>query len=276
MGASLVETKKKRAGRPKDPLHKTLGGNVGGRANTKRKAKKGRPRTKEATKTCADKLIRTLRSGTALSWLEHNPMTLVQTAMHFFWTAPWSEKQKKALDAFFAWEKRWVVTKVDEDFMREVLPILSDIFFLDRLEKVVFKWQEGLVDIWRCYGDMVPGEKGVVYVRLDPGDRSAVRGVKTHRDALLSVMLHECVHSFIDLYSCRCADCKVAHGKSGHTVGLGSTSLPTFKQSPAGHWVWTSALGLTAPCYMKRAVQTTCQPLKSGQISLSICRILTS
>jgi len=99
------------------------------------------------------------------------------------------------------------------------MPILSKLFFLGKLEEVRVGFERGLCVEKQLYGYAQPHtQKGVVTVRLEPVDWSAMLGVESHRVFMLSVLLPECVHAFLESYGCQngCERCEVANGRTGH------------------------------------------------------------
>ncbi|TKA75369.1 hypothetical protein B0A55_06008 [Friedmanniomyces simplex] len=104
--------------------------------------------------------------------------------------------------------------------MHDLLPILSNIFFLGKLYRVDVTWRKDLSPCDGCYGYTITDgkDKGVVYVILDPDNFSQETGTRTHRGHAIGTMLHECVHAFLMLY-CGwddCAGCRAAEGENGH------------------------------------------------------------
>ncbi|KAK4953104.1 hypothetical protein LTR10_008810 [Elasticomyces elasticus] len=160
-----------------------------------------------------------LRSGSNVRHREHDRMDLANRAIESFRNPIWSEKQCRALDAFFLWQRNWQGPSAGEQPVRELLEILRNIFFKGELRTVTFSWNNNYVRDKGLYGRTEANEHQpyTANITLDPNDWSREKGVGTHHEALLSTLLHECVHAYLRLYSCwDCPSCSTARGPKGH------------------------------------------------------------
>ncbi|KAK5679001.1 hypothetical protein LTS10_008656 [Elasticomyces elasticus] len=130
-------------------------------------------------------------------------LPLALTTIASFRSGNWTSRQIQARDAFFEWAEGWEGSRAGVQPMNKLVSILSDIFFRGRLHEIKFRWKNNLVSkegyTLRATTQFFD-EVGVAHINLDPRDWAEDLGVRSRRDAVLGLLLHECVHAFLGLY----------------------------------------------------------------------------
>ncbi|KAK4504323.1 hypothetical protein PRZ48_005239 [Zasmidium cellare] len=114
--------------------------------------------------------------------------------------------------------------------MKQIIHIFSRIFFFGKLERIEFEWRPHLYRTIRpnTFGWTFPAEEDnedtryLYKIEIDPADLHVESNTPDHFTYLISILLHECVHAFLFMYSCCCEKC--AHPRcqatSSQVVGL--------------------------------------------------------
>ncbi|KAK4540062.1 hypothetical protein LTR36_009803 [Oleoguttula mirabilis] len=151
-------------------------------------------------------------------------MEVVHKALRYFDrpTYLWTPMQHKAVHALRRWLDIWKGPDAGEKPMRQVIGLISKIFFLGKLKRCKFRWDEGLVHPSPAVGITDLLAKGVVSIRMDPSDYHEADETDDVVTSHIGTLLHECAHAFIKLYTCGLlcdhAVCKQSHAKiEGHT-----------------------------------------------------------
>ena len=160
------------------------------------------------------KRVLRMRTRCRIEHREHEPMDVVNAAIASFRTPTQSARQTEAASALVDWYSNWEGSKSGKKPITKLLQMLSELFFLGKLRKVRFAWRKGLVQSMVClgYANWDEAEKTVAYITCDP-DASW-----SQTDALLGIIMHECVHAFLMLYCCPsgCAGCDKDWGATAH------------------------------------------------------------
>ncbi|KAK4903152.1 hypothetical protein LTR27_000080 [Elasticomyces elasticus] len=130
-------------------------------------------------------------------------LPLALTTIASFRSGNWTSRQIQARDAFFESAEGWEGSRAGVQPMNKLVSILSDMFFRGRLHEIRFRWKNNLVSkegyTLRATTQFFD-EVGVAHINLDPRDWAEDLGVRSRRDAVLGLLLHECVHAFLGLY----------------------------------------------------------------------------
>lgn len=149
-----------------------------------------------------------------------DPVELVSGAIAYFTQSEWTSVQQQALDAWQTWWSARDGPHAGRKPVEDVIRIFSNLLFLGRLTGVRFRWHAALYKESHIYGYTEPIRKGYVRIELDPEDHSKANGVCSHKEDLVSTLLHECIHAYLILHSCnglcKFRDCKDAMGSGGH------------------------------------------------------------
>ncbi|KAI7241701.1 hypothetical protein KC330_g480 [Hortaea werneckii] len=136
----------------------------------------------------------------------------------------WSREQHRALRGWRRWINDWAGPSAGSKPMRRAIGILGKIFFLGRLRRCTFAWNQEL------YGSGIMGftDPGLTsaHIEMNPEDLHDTDGTKDAVTSHIGTLLHECVHAFIEDYTCgdRCRrlSCAEGHdfhiGKTGHAL----------------------------------------------------------
>ncbi|RMY57664.1 hypothetical protein D0865_03003 [Hortaea werneckii] len=136
----------------------------------------------------------------------------------------WSREQHRALREWRRWIKDWAGPSAGNKPMRRAIGILGKIFFLGRLRRCIFAWTQELYG-GRVMGFTVPGLTPA-HIEMNPDDRHETDGTKDALTSHIGTLLHECVHAFIEVYTCgdrcrrlSCVEAQDFHiGKTGHAL----------------------------------------------------------
>ncbi|KAK4626635.1 hypothetical protein CLAFUW4_04184 [Fulvia fulva] len=167
---------------------------------------------------------RWLRSGQGWRLFEHHVLEVTATAIASFTGPQCTKDQSMALAAWPSWFSSWKGPEAGVAPIMQAIEIFNHLFFLGKLQNMHFLWREGL----RARGDALtsgPGTDGYtqrvsnqqILIVMDPEPDFTFD--RTWQDDLLSTLLHECCHAFIDLYRCHKHEGHHAcrnEGKTGH------------------------------------------------------------
>ncbi|EME46896.1 hypothetical protein DOTSEDRAFT_33421 [Dothistroma septosporum NZE10] len=96
------------------------------------------------------------------------------------------------------------------------------MFFLGRLSRCRFDWQEDLLNEEDVYGKNVfpdMGSRNWAALHIDP-DVSYYQDLGL-RDNTIMTILHECAHAFLRIWICDDSKCKTVKCKDVHAMGIG-------------------------------------------------------
>ena len=157
---------------------------------------------------------------------KHKAMEIMNRAIRSFDRPErlWSKEQHRALREWRRWVKDWAGPSAGTKPMRRAIGILGKIFFLGRLRRCTFAWNQELYG-GRIVGFTVPGLTSA-HIEMNPEDLHEMDGTADAVTSYIGTLLHECVHAFIEVYTCgdRCRrlSCIEAHdfhvGKTGHAL----------------------------------------------------------
>ncbi|TKA25407.1 hypothetical protein B0A50_06274 [Salinomyces thailandicus] len=168
----------------------------------------------------------------------HKPLEIVDKAIRSFDrpVEQWSATQRLALRDWARWWAKWKGPEDGTKPMLEAIGILGRIFFLGKLRRCTFRWTEEILKT-NAIGQTRRVGMAKMEILLVPRVTSLARyELQDSRIRFVSVLLHECVHAFIMLYSCgwECqheacmAAYKADEGWTGH--GWAWVSLATAVQ----------------------------------------------
>ncbi|KAK4626821.1 hypothetical protein CLAFUW4_04061 [Fulvia fulva] len=136
----------------------------------------------------------------------------------------WNKKQLAALKHWHEWLPQWHQRHQQLPYMQEGLRLLGEVFFLGRLSRCNFDWQDDLYKDERRYGMTCSpdsGSRNWISIRVDPKARYSER--TSTRDSVIMTILHELAHGFPDIWACDGSKCKIASCRIIHARGIGST-----------------------------------------------------
>lgn len=105
----------------------------------------------------------------------------------------------------------------DEASMERLINIMSELFFLGKLNLVRFKWNPKMHAEKGLYGQCNRSERysrAWCRITMDPGDHHVELGDDSRLSSTLGTLLHECVHAFFRIYA-RTFTGRL-YGKTGH------------------------------------------------------------
>lgn len=127
----------------------------------------------------------------------------------------WNPRQAAALNRWEQWHRNVDSFCIEnssnvpsEARMTEVIQIISDLFFFGKLSRCRFEWHESLYDAHtgqQSLGLCCPRarySRDLFVIKMESTDTHLLEGSKSHFTAFMGTLLHECLHGFLEVYSC--------------------------------------------------------------------------